>query len=110
MVRMWSWRSLLILSIMAASVVDLPEPVEHVGTEAGQSLQSKRKVELQALLEAVLLGIGHDAVGQLLGFSGRHLRQIQRHEMPVNADLGRRIGSDVEIAAVHLQHSLQQVT
>ena len=29
-VRMWSWRSLLILSIIAASVVDLPEPVGPV--------------------------------------------------------------------------------
>src|SRR5215470_16666924 len=29
-VMMWSWRSLLILSIMAASVVDLPEPVGPV--------------------------------------------------------------------------------
>ncbi len=30
MVRMWSCRSLLILSIIAASVVDLPEPVGPV--------------------------------------------------------------------------------
>src|SRR3984893_7668872 len=37
-VRMWSWRSLLILSIMAASVVDLSEPVGPVSSTRPRGL------------------------------------------------------------------------
>ncbi len=84
--------------------------VEHVGAEAGQAFQSEGEVEFEAFLEAVLLGVRHDAVGQLLGLGGSHLRKIQRHQVPVDADLGRRIGGDVEIAAIHLQHAFQQIT
>ena len=112
MVMMCSWRSLLILSSMAARVVDLPEPVgpvtrmrprgrshslattggeielgealdlkrndaedrsngsalvEDVGAEAGQALESEGEIEFEILFEAMLLGIGHHRVGQLLG-------------------------------------------
>ncbi len=83
--------------------------IEHVGAEAGQALQTEREVEFEAFLETVLLRIGHDAVGQLLGFGRRHLRQIERIQMAVYANLRRRIGSDVEIAAGHLQHSFEQI-
>jgi len=83
--------------------------VEDVGAEASQAFQSERKIELEAFLEAVLLRIGHDAVGQLLGFGRRQLRQVERHQVSVDAHLRRRIGGDMEVAASHLQHSFEQI-
>ena len=122
------------MSIIAASVVDLPEPVgpvtstsprglshsllttggspswsnvlisngirrktaargaalvEDVGAEAGQALQTEGEVEFEVFFEAVLLRVGHDAVGQLLGFGRRHLRQVERHQVSVHANLRR---------------------
>ncbi len=84
--------------------------VEGVGAEAGQALQTEGEVQLEIFFEAVLLRIGHDAVGQLLGFGRRHLRQVERHQMPVHPNLRRRVGGDVEIASPHLQQPLQQIT
>ena len=84
--------------------------VEYVGAETGQTFQSEREIQLQILFETMLLRIGHNAVGQLFGLGRRHLRQVQRHQVPVHADLRRRIRSKVKIASRHLQHSFQQIT
>ena len=83
--------------------------VKHVGAESGQAFQAERKVEFETLFKAMLLGVGHHAVGQLLGLGRSHLRQVERHQMAVHTNLGRRVGGDVQIAAVHLQHSLEQI-
>ncbi len=83
--------------------------IEDVGAEAGQTFQAEGEVEFEVFLEAVLLRVGHHAVGQLLGFRRRHLRQVQRHQVSVDADLRRRVGGEVKIAASHLQHSFQQI-
>ena len=83
--------------------------IENVGAETGQPLQAERKVELETFLEAVLLRIGHHAVGQLLGLGRSQLRQIERHQMSVHANLWRRVGGDVEVAAIHLQHASEQI-
>ena len=63
--------------------------VEGVGAETGQSLQTEGEVKFEVLFEAMLLRVGHDAVGQLLGFGRRHLRQIERYQVAVNANLRR---------------------
>ena len=153
-VIMCSWRSVLILSSMAARVVDLPEPVgpvtstsprglsqmvaitggrpsslksadlvgdravdgrhraalhEDVGAEAGQALDAEAEVQLQVLLEAMLLRVGEHAVGELLGLHRGQGRQVQRAQLAVHADLGRRVGGDVEVGAPHLRHRLQEL-
>ncbi len=84
--------------------------IENVGTKTSEALQTERKVQFKAFLEAMLLRVGHDRVGKLLGLRRRHLRQVERDQVPVHANLGRRIGGDVEIAAAHLQHPFQQIT
>ena len=84
--------------------------VEDVGAEAGQALQAEGEVEFEVFFEAVLLRVGHDAVGQLLGLGRRQLRQVERHQVSVHANLRRRIGGDVEIASPHLQQPFQQIT
>ena len=63
--------------------------VEAVRAETGQALQAKRKVQFEVLFKTVLLRIGHDAVGELLGLSRRQLRQVERHQVPVHAHLRR---------------------
>ena len=83
--------------------------IEDVRTETGQTFQTEGEVELEALFKAMLLRVGHDAIGQLLGLGRSHLRQIERHQMTVHADLWRRVGGDVQIAAIHLQHSFEQI-
>ncbi len=47
---------------------------EDVGAEPRQTLDAERDVELEVLLETVLLGVGQDGVGQLLGVDRRQRR------------------------------------
>jgi hypothetical protein len=63
--------------------------VETVRAEAGQALQAERKVEFEILFETMLLRIGHYAVGELLGFRRRQLRQIERNQVSVDTHLRR---------------------
>ena len=48
--------------------------VEDVGAEAGQALDAEREVDLEVLLEPVLLVVGEDRVGELLGLGRRQRR------------------------------------
>src|SRR6478735_56415 len=134
MVRMCSARSVLILSSIAASVVDLPEPVgpvtrtrprgrsaslastaggaalrEHVAAEAAGALDAEREVELEGLLEALLLGVRAHAVDQLLGLGRRHRRQVQPLQLAVDADLRRRVGGDVQIRSAQFDGRLEEL-
>ena len=72
---------------------------EDVGAEAGEALDAEAEVELQRLLEAVLLGVGEHAVGELLGLDRGEGRQVQGPELAVHADLRRGVGGDVEVGA-----------
>ena len=72
---------------------------EDVGAEARQALDAEAEVELEVLLEAVLLRVGQHAVGELLGLDRGQRRQVQRPQLAVDADLGRRVGGDVEVGA-----------
>jgi hypothetical protein len=83
--------------------------VEDVAAEAREALESEGKVQFQRLFEAMLLGIGHHTVGELLGFRRRHLWQVEWHQMAADADLWRRIRRNMKIASRHLQHSAQQI-
>ena len=140
----------LILSIIAASVVDLPLPVgpvtstsprgrsasvgehlrqaevleafdllgnqpvdgadgaalvEDVRAEPGDAADAEREVELERLLEALLLRVGHDAVGQLLGLGRRQFRQLEPLQLSMHANLRRRAGRQVEVRALHGRRS-----
>src|ERR1043166_9559561 len=119
MVMMCSWRSRLILPIIAARVVDLRDLavnrrdsaalVEDVRPEARQPLDAEGDVELEVLLEAVLLGVGEDGVGQLLRLRRSQRRHVERRQLAVDADLRGRVGRDVEIRAPALDHGLEKL-
>src|SRR5262249_48806844 len=57
----------------------------------------------------MLLRVGQHAVGELLGLDGRERGQVERPELAVDADLGRRVGGDVEVGPPHLGHRLEQL-
>ncbi len=82
--------------------------VEDVGAEAGEPLDAEREVELEVFLETVLLDVGEDRVGDLLGVGGGERRQVELAQMPVDPDLGRRVGGQVEVGASLLDHRLQK--
>src|SRR5581483_10523933 len=82
--------------------------IEQVAAEAGQALEAEAEVELPVFFEAVLLRIGEHAVAELLGLSRLHGRHVERLQVAVYAHLRRRVGGDVEIAAVRLQHFSEQ--
>src|SRR5438045_564921 len=48
-----------------------PALIKKIATEARQTFQSEREVEFQIFFEAMLLGIGKHAVGELLGLGRR---------------------------------------
>ncbi len=82
--------------------------VEHVAAEPADAADAEGEVQLHRLLEALLLGVGADAVDQLLGLGGVHRWQVQALELPVDAHLRRRVGRDVEVRALQIHRRLQQ--
>jgi hypothetical protein len=69
--------------------------VEDVAPESCQAADTEREIELQGFFEALLLCIGENAVDQLLGLGRRQLRQLQPLQVPMHANLRRRIRGDV---------------
>ncbi len=84
--------------------------VEEVGAEARQSPHAEREVEFEVLLEAVLLRVGQDRVGEGLGVGGgERARAFDGAQVPVHAHLRRRVRRQVQVRAAHLDQLLQQV-
>ncbi len=84
--------------------------VEEVGAEARQPPHAEREVQLKRLLEAVLLRVGQDAVGERLGVGrAERAEAVERAELPVHSDLRRRVRGQVEVGASDLDQLLQQV-
>src|SRR6185295_10264148 len=58
----------------------------------------------------MLLGVGQDRVGELLGLGRRHRRQVERPQHAVHPDLGRRVRRHMEVGASLLDHGLEQLS
>src|SRR6266404_6095899 len=89
---------------------DRPALIETIAAEARQVFQAERKVQLQIFFEAMLLGIRKHAVREGFRVRCRERRHVQRAKLSVNAHAGRAVRGDVEVAASHLDHLLQQFT
>src|ERR1700687_5799164 len=84
--------------------------IENVAAEAGQVFQTEGEVQLQVLFEAVFLRIRQNAISKRLGIRRSQRRHVKRAEPPVHPYARRAIRGDVEVAASHLDHLLQQFT
>jgi hypothetical protein len=82
---------------------------EQVGAEPGQALHAEREVELLRLLEGHLLRVGEDRVAQLLGVDRGQRLDPQRHQLAVDAQLGRRPGGEVQVRRALVEHDLQEL-
>ncbi len=82
--------------------------VKDVSAETRQALQAERKVELEVLFQAVLLHVCEDAVRQRLRVGRRQRRHVQRAQLAVHADARSAVRREVQVAAPHLDHLLQQ--
>ena len=82
--------------------------IEDVAAEAADPTDAEREVEFLALLEPLLLRVGADAVGQLLGLGGRQRRQLERHQLAVHPHGRRGARRQVQIGAIQLHRRLQQ--
>src|SRR5436305_53213 len=65
--------------------------------------------ELELFFEAMLLRVGQDRVGQLLGLGRRQRRHVERHELAVDPDLRRGVGRNVKIGTSALDHGLEKL-
>src|SRR5207249_4036113 len=83
--------------------------IEDVRAEAGQPFDAEGEVELERFLETVFLRIGENGVGELLRLRRRHRRNVERHELAVDANLRRRVGGDVKVGATALDHGLEKL-
>ena len=104
------------VSMSAASVVDLPLPVgnqpvhradgaalvEHVAAEPRQAADAEGEVQFLRLLEALFLRVGEDAVGQRLGLGRRQRCTRQPLEVAVHAHLWRCVGGQMQVRPIHL--------
>src|SRR5882762_272681 len=82
--------------------------IENVAAEAGQVFQTEGEVQLQVFFEAVFLRIRQNAISKRLGIRRSERWHVKRPEPPVHPHARRAICSDVEVAASHLDHLLQQ--
>ena len=71
-------------------------------------LMPNEKSSSRRLLEALLLGVGADAVDQLLGVRGGSAGSFEPLQLAVHADLRRRVGGDVQIGCRPWSTCLQQ--
>ena len=82
--------------------------IENVATETGQVFQTEGEVQFQVLFKAVFLRVRQNAVGQRLGVRCRQRGHIERPQPTVNAHARSAVCRDVQVAASHLDHLLQQ--
>src|SRR5207245_774914 len=83
--------------------------IQQVAAEARQTFETKAEIKFPVLFKAVLLRVGEDAVAELLGLGRLQLRRGQGLQMPVDTQLRRRVGADVQVAAAQVEHLLQQI-
>ena len=81
--------------------------IEHVAAKPRHAPDAEREVELEGLLEAFLLRVGQDAVGERLGVGGAERRQIEDLQLPVHADLRRRLRRQVQVGAAVVDQRLE---
>src|SRR6266403_1749284 len=84
--------------------------IENVAAKASQVFQAKGKIQLQVFFEAVLLRVRQNAISKRFGVCRRQRGHVQRPEPAVHTDAWRAVRRDVEVAAAHLDHLLQQFT
>jgi hypothetical protein len=82
---------------------------EEVGAVARQAFHAKGEVELLVGLELASLLLGQDGVAELLRLDGPERRQLERHDLAIDAQQRRGSGGDVEIARTLLDHGPQQL-
>ena len=82
--------------------------IEDVAAEPRHAPDAEREVELEGLLEPLLLRVGQHAVGQRLGIGGAEHRQVEDLQLPVHADLRRRLRRQVQVGAAVVDQGLQQ--
>ena len=97
-------------------VGDLPEDGRHgaalqeaVAAEAREALDAEGEVELELFLEPVLLDVGQDRVGELLRLGNRERRVVERDELAVHPDHGRRVRRDVKVRSPALDERLEEL-
>src|ERR1700726_4517065 len=108
---MCSSRSLLILSSMAARVVDLPEPVGPVTSTNPRGLSQRPFTTAGSPSESNPLGspgIGQHAIGQRLGIRGGKRRHVEGPQFAVDPNSRRTIRGNVKIATAHLNHLFEK--
>src|ERR1700686_2158097 len=82
--------------------------LENVAAEAGQVFQTEGEVQLQVLFEAVFLRIRQNAISKRFSIRRSKRWHVKRAEPTVHPYARRAIRGDVEVAASHLDHLLQQ--
>ena len=84
--------------------------IEQVAPESRDILDPEGEVEFKILFKTVLLGVGQDAVGQLLGIRRTERRHIlKRFQLAMKADSGRGVGGNMQVGTSRIDHPLQKI-
>ena len=76
--------------------------LEHVGPETADALDAEGKIEFLVVLEALLLFLVEDTVGQTPGLVPVQDGELGGHDLAVDPELGRQPCREVEIAGTLL--------
>ncbi len=79
---------------------------EHVGAKAGKALDAEREIKLIVVFEFMFLGVGKDAVTEVLGIGSGKGVHGQGHQPAVHTNLRRGAGGYVEIGGTLFDHNL----
>ena len=82
---------------------------EAVAAEAREALDAEGEVELELFLEAVLLDVREDRVGELLRLGDGQRRVVERDQIPVHPDHRGRVRRDVEVGPTPLDERLEEL-
>jgi len=84
--------------------------IEQVAPESRHILDPKREVELKILFKTVLLPVGQDAIGQLLGIRRtERWHTLERFQLAMKANSGRGVRGNMQVGTSRINHPLQKI-
>jgi hypothetical protein len=81
--------------------------VENVDTESPEAGLGDREIDFQFLVEVFELLVIHELDCRLLDHLRRHLELVDRHDLALDLDLGRRVRCEEKVRRLLLDHQFE---
>ena len=82
--------------------------MEYVDAEPAEPFLGDREIDLQLTREELHLVFVHQLQRRLLDHLWRHLELVDRHDLALDLDLGRRVRCEEKVRCLLLYHQLEK--